>query len=202
MKFYTRRIPVYSSSFPVKGYSWASLPDGAVVVDLGGSDSHIVRLISEKNPGVRVIVQDVLSVAGEARATVQAESHAVGFHNDDFFTPQTIVADVYLFRWVLHDWSNEYVVKTLRQLVPALRRGAKVVVNESLCPDSVALLILTERYIQYMDLMILAINKPRPRDKGELHALFVEVDERFGPVKCWTLEGVALAIIEVTWEGV
>ncbi|GAB1200381.1 hypothetical protein APSETT444_009752 [Aspergillus pseudonomiae] len=201
MKFYTGPIPAYSPSFLIKGYPWASLPDGAVVVDLGGSDGHIARLISNANPGMRVVVQDVSSVVEEARATMQAENRAVEFHVHDFFNPQPIVADLYLFRWVLHDWSDKYVVKILRQLVPALRTGAKVVVNESLCPDSGSLPIATERYIRYMDLMMLAINKSRLRDEDEWQALFREADERFGPVRCWTPEGAALAIIEVTWEG-
>ncbi|OJJ55178.1 hypothetical protein ASPSYDRAFT_93190 [Aspergillus sydowii CBS 593.65] len=211
MKFYTGPIPAYSPNFLIKGYSWDTLPAGSVVVDLGGADGHVGRMIAVANPGIRVIVQDLDSVVEaeaevevEVEGEVEAEAKAKGrvqFLAHDFFTPQPVIADVYLFRWVLHDWSDEYVVRILRQLVPALKKGARVVVNESLCPESGSLPIAMERYIRYMDMMMLAFTKSRLRDEEEWRGLFAQADGRFGGVRCWTPEGAALAIIEATWEG-
>ncbi|KAL5343834.1 O-methyltransferase-like protein [Aspergillus crustosus] len=210
MKFYTGPIPAYSPNYLIKGYPWAEVPAGAVVVDLGGSDGHVGRLIKKENPGLRVTVQDLEGVIEEARAAavsktqpgcLGSEEEQVEYRAHDFFTPQPIIADIYLFRWVLHDWPDEYVIRILRQLIPALKRGAKVVVNESLCPESGSLPIAMERYIRYMDLMMLAINKSRLRDEEEWRGLFEEADERFGEIRCWVPEGSALAVIEAIWEG-
>lgn len=219
MKFYTGPIPAYSPNFLIKGYPWDTLPAGSVVVDLGGADGHVGRMIADANPEVTVIVQDLDSVVEEAEVEAEIEVEAgtgsqpgnrsgevgrksrVQFLAHDFFTPQPISADVYLFRWVLHDWSDEYVVRILRQLVPVLKKGARVVVNESLCPESGSLPIAMERYIRYMDMMMLAFTKSRLRDEGEWRGLFSQADGRFGGVRCWTPEGAALAIIEATWEG-
>ncbi|GAD93055.1 hypothetical protein BC1G_02945 [Paecilomyces variotii No. 5] len=207
MKFYTGPIPAYSPNLLVQGYPWSELGKGATVVDMGGSTGHVANLIAQAAPGVQVIVEDLPHVVTEAESTKSAEAQEqkqylpVQFKAHDFFTPQTVAADAYLLRWVLHDWPDHYVLKILRQLVPSLKKGARVIVNESLCPESGSLPLATERYIRYMDLMMLAINKSRLRDEEEWQQLFHEADPRYGKLKCWTPEGSALAIMEVVWEG-
>ena len=54
----------------------------------------------------------------------------------DFFTQQPVKnADVYLIRWCLHNWSDEYSIKILRALIPALKPGARVLVNDGVLPE-------------------------------------------------------------------
>lgn len=43
-------------------------------------------------------------------------------------------ADVYFFKWIFHDWSDKYCIKILRALIPALKKGARIVVNEFIVP--------------------------------------------------------------------
>ena len=44
-------------------------------------------------------------------------SRAQEFLAHDFFTPQTVKgAEVYLMKYIIHDWSDEYAVKILRRL--------------------------------------------------------------------------------------
>ncbi|KAJ9218320.1 hypothetical protein DTO166G4_186 [Paecilomyces variotii] len=207
MKFYTGPIPAYSPNLLVQGYPWHQLGKDAVVVDMGGSTGHVAQLIAQAVPDIQVIVEDLPHVVTEAESARAMENQELRQHRPvlfkahDFFTPQTVVADAYLLRWVLHDWPDHYVLKILRQLVPSLRKGARVIINESLCPESGSLPLATERYIRYMDLMMLAINKSRLRDEEEWQQLFREADPRYGQLKCWTPEGSALAIMEVVWEG-
>lgn len=54
----------------------------------------------------------------------------------DFFTPQPVAADAYFFRMIFHDWSNKNCVRILRALVPVLRKGAKVLINDTVCQQS------------------------------------------------------------------
>jgi hypothetical protein len=70
----------------------------------------------------------------------------------DFFTPQTVVADVYLLRWILHNWSDKYCMRILRALIPALKPGARVVVNEDVRPafDSPILSRWREEKMRYV----------------------------------------------------
>ena len=96
------------------------------------------------------MVQDLPHVVETAMANISAHDPGrVEFRAHDFFTPQPITADAYLFRWVLHDWPDAYVVRILQQLTSAIPKGAKIIVNESLCPELGSLPLSVERHIWY-----------------------------------------------------
>lgn len=59
----------------------------------------------------------------------------VSLTTHDFFTPQSVSADLYYFRWVFHNWSDAYVVKILQNLVPALKPGARILLNDGVLPE-------------------------------------------------------------------
>jgi hypothetical protein len=58
----------------------------------------------------------------------------------DFFAEQPVHgADIYLFRQVLHNWSDADVVKILRSVVPAFEKSkpdAKVLINDTLLAEA------------------------------------------------------------------
>lgn len=59
----------------------------------------------------------------------------VEFRAHDFFQEQPVKdADVYMLRWILHDWSDKYAVRILQALIPALKGGAKVLLLEQVLP--------------------------------------------------------------------
>jgi hypothetical protein len=48
----------------------------------------------------------------------------------DFFTPQPVKdADIYLYRWIFHNWDDEKSISILRNLIPALKKGAMIQVE-------------------------------------------------------------------------
>lgn len=60
----------------------------------------------------------------------------VQFMTHDFLTEQPVQgADVYFFRWIFHNWSDKYCVKILKSLIPALKPGAKIVINDNVLPQ-------------------------------------------------------------------
>jgi hypothetical protein len=59
----------------------------------------------------------------------------IEFQAHDFYTPQPVKgADVYFFRWICHNQSDKYGVKMMKQLIPALKPGAKIVINDNCLP--------------------------------------------------------------------
>lgn len=67
----------------------------------------------------------------------------------DFLEVQPVHgADVYLLRWILHDWSDKYAIQILRNLTPALKKGARVVVNDVCLPAPGQVGPMTERYFR------------------------------------------------------
>lgn len=94
-------------------------------------------------PEAKFIVQDIdprgLQQGREAVAGADASiAQRVQFVEHDLFTPNTTTADVYLFRHILHDWSDEDVIRLLNNLVPVLSSGARVLVSEGIMPTSEA----------------------------------------------------------------
>ncbi|PSN75191.1 sterigmatocystin 8-O-methyltransferase precursor [Corynespora cassiicola Philippines] len=107
-------FPGLEPSYAVKAFDWASL-GRATVVDVGGSHGN-----------------DLPKVIDDAKTKAPAElSHRMTFQAHDFFEEQPVKnADVYYFRWILHDWSDKYCVKILRALIPALKPGARLLFSE------------------------------------------------------------------------
>lgn len=69
------------------------------------------------------------SIPEELKDRVELTTH-------DFFTEQPVKgADVYFFRHVFHNWPDLYCIKILRALIPALKPGAKVLINDGTAPE-------------------------------------------------------------------
>ena len=61
--------------------------------------------------------------------------YRVEFIPHDFLTKQPVKDDdVYLFHWIFHSWSDQYCIQILRKLIPALEKGAMVVINDKYLP--------------------------------------------------------------------
>ena len=129
-------IPGLNSDHVINGFAWGELGD-ATVVDVGGSYGSLSIAIAKRFPGLRCIVQDQPEVVASAREKVPAYlKDRVKFMEHDFFTEQPVKgAQVYLLRWILHDWSDTYAARILKALVPALRVGSKLVICEVILPE-------------------------------------------------------------------
>lgn len=143
----------------VEGHPWASLPDGATVVDVGGSHGMIAIELARTYPALNFVVQDIdEDTLKDANAKKPADiGRRVRFMAHDFMTPQPINAAVYFFRTIFHDWPDKYCIKILRQLIPALKPGARIIINELVMPDPGTVPWETEAKIRQMDLSMLAI---------------------------------------------
>ena len=130
--------PAYSLRHLVNGFAWDSIPDGGTVIDIGGSTGDAAFALASAYPSLHFIVQELPEVVANSQ---EKEGVDVKFMAHDFFEPQPttgkgngIGADVYLLRWVLHNWPDAKCVAILRALIPALKRGARVLVMDFVMP--------------------------------------------------------------------
>lgn len=133
----------YADRHVVEGYDWSVLGHG-LLVDVGGSHGTMSKAILEHFPQMRCVVQDNAS-AIESAEVPENLTGRIEFIAHNFFSEQNVVADVYLLRWVLHNWSDLYALMILKQLIPALRHGAKVIVVEMCLPEPGVLSLTEER---------------------------------------------------------
>lgn len=78
-------------------------------------------------------MQDLPKVVAGGPGKVPAElQDRITFEAHDFYTEQTVKnADVYFFRWICHNQSDKYGVRMLQALIPALKPGARIVINDN-----------------------------------------------------------------------
>ncbi|KAK8017139.1 O-methyltransferase [Apiospora marii] len=200
--------PQFSLSYVTDYYDWAALGPEAQVVDVGGSQGHVSMALATRFPNLRTVVQDMESVVDKATAAAdqQEEELRLGdrcsFMAHDLFAPQPVKgADVYFLRWVLHNWSDKYCLLILRALVPALRPGARVLIQESLMPEPGAIAIWKEKNLRATDLNMAAAFNSQERTVAEFESLMRQADPGFDLRRVIEPVGSALGMLEFVWQG-
>jgi len=119
------------------------------VVDIGGSRGTVCMRLIDKYPSIQCVVQDLPEVINTVRTSFCLNDR-ITFMGHDFFKEQPVKdADVYLLRWILHDWSNKYAVEILKALVPALALGSKLIINEMCLPEPGTVSLYEQRFLRY-----------------------------------------------------
>lgn len=120
--------PAFSLDHTVNHFDWHSVTK---LVDIGGNQGNTSIALARAHPHLHCVVQDLSRFVDGVSAPHELRDR-VTFMAHDFFTPQPVRdADVYFLRFTLHDWSDLYAARILRALVPALRAGSRVVINDS-----------------------------------------------------------------------
>lgn len=131
-------------------YDWSSLGSG-LVIDLGGGRGTDAVNIALQNPLLRLLVQDLPEQLVGANTVLPGDLRASGrvaFMPYSFFEPQTVSADVYLIKQCLHNWPDHYVVRILKNQVPALKPGARFVIIDSVAPPPGEMSLMDERTVR------------------------------------------------------
>lgn len=147
MRWYSK-APGFEVSHVVDNYPWSDI--SGTVVDIGGSHGNVCVGIAEKFPSLHFIVQDQPSVVEFGRSKLPAHlEDRVTFMEHDFFTEQPVKgASVYLFRYIIHDWSDPYAICILKALIPALRNGSKILINEHILPEPGVMTTYQEKHLR------------------------------------------------------
>lgn len=120
----------------VQAFPWQ---DQAVklFVDVGGSAGTFSVALARHFKDMKFIVQDLPEVTANGPSRIPSElQDRIHFMAHDFFTEQPVEgADVYFFRWIFHMCSDKYGIKILRNLIPALKTGARIIISEVVIPS-------------------------------------------------------------------
>lgn len=138
MRFFTKGES-WDLKHLVSGFDWTSVDrPGATVVDMGGGNGSVSQFLARSTQHITFIVQDLPGTVEQGRASLPEELKGrVEFVAHDFFTEQTLESpDVYLFRWIMHNWSDPYCIKMLRNLYPTMRDGSRILIYEYVIEDT------------------------------------------------------------------
>ncbi|KAF7333316.1 putative S-adenosyl-L-methionine-dependent methyltransferase [Mycena venus] len=125
----------------LQGFKWSALPEKTLIVDVGGGIGSISLEIAQANPHLRFLIQDTQAVIREGEQHWETElpgalaAGRVSFGEHDFFGPQSVKnADIFLLRYIVHDWSDAYSFKILKHLRDAAQSTTKLIVVEHIVP--------------------------------------------------------------------
>ncbi|KAI0761042.1 S-adenosyl-L-methionine-dependent methyltransferase [Trametes elegans] len=127
----------------LRGYSWADLPPGSVLVDVGGGIGSSSMDVVQAYPHISVVVEDRPQVVETAvlfwgpQYAPLFESGRLSWRVRDIFAPWTPlpdarVPDVFLLRLVLHDWPDAEAQLILTHLRSGAGPNTKLVIGETL----------------------------------------------------------------------
>ncbi|KAI0012208.1 sterigmatocystin 8-O-methyltransferase [Xylariaceae sp. FL0662B] len=188
----------YDTSHIFNIYDWKSL--GQIqMVDVGGGAGHHSMELARRFPNLSVIVQDMDKMFEGSKIPAELEDR-FEFMPYDLFAPQTVQADVYFFRWIFHNWSDKYSILIIRALIPALKSGAKIILNESCMPEPGEIAHWREQDLRSFDITMGASFNSYERSLDEWKALLSEADPRFMFQGVYGAKDSALSIIEFVWS--
>jgi SAM-dependent methyltransferase len=138
------------------------------IVDVGGGSGALLTAVLKAAPQARGIVFDEDYVIKETaqRLAEAGLSGRCGVAAGSFFdaVPE---ADAYLLKMILHDWDDDKSVDILKNVARPLKPGGKVLVLESVIPDSDQ-----PHPGKLMDINMLAMTGGRERTEAEFAELF------------------------------
>ena len=118
----------------MESYPWGEL-GACTVLDMGGSRGPTSIALTKRFPNLKCIVQDLPDTVASCTVPPELEGR-LQYMAHDFFSEQPIKgAEIYFFRRIFHDWSDEYAVRILRCLIGALKPGAKVLIQDLVVPE-------------------------------------------------------------------
>lgn len=193
----------YELSYMLDNYDWAAIDAiSGTVVDIGGSHGFVCVDLAKRYKNMKFVVQDLPKTIATAPTLDPAIADRITFQAHDFHTQQPVVgADVYFYRWILHNHSDKYAVNMLKQLIPALKKGARVVINDHCLPEPGTESLWDEKIIRSMDLVMLTLLNAQERTEDGFRELFAKADPGFRFVGVVRPVGCRMSIVEAVWEG-
>jgi hypothetical protein len=109
-----------------RAYPW---PRRGVICDVAGGVGTLLAAILDRRPEAHGILIDAPKVLAEADPFLRARglSQRVERRSGDLFGELDARADVYVLKWILHDWSDEACHGMLGRVRACMPAGSRVV---------------------------------------------------------------------------
>jgi hypothetical protein len=133
------------------------------VVDVGGGNGSLLAAILKANPRVQGVLFDIPHVVEAARGYLESEGvmsrcRVVG---GDLFQSAP-PADMYVLRWIIHDWDDQRSVAILKNCRNAMSARCKVLLVEAVLKPGRA-----TTFAKFLDLNMLVMTGGRERTEAE-----------------------------------
>ncbi|WP_457144904.1 methyltransferase [Mycobacterium sp. URHB0021] len=137
-------------------------------LDIGGANGEVVRAMMRANPDLRAGVFDLPHVVPDAEAAARKDGLKDRFTTvgGDFFE-SVPPADLYLLKYILHDWDDDKCVRILKNCRASLHEGGRLVAIDYLVDE-----LGTPGLPTLMDMNMLVMTNGKERGIEEFDQLF------------------------------
>lgn len=160
--------------FLVKSYEF---PEGATVVDVAGGFGGLILKVMRDNPSVRGILFDQPHVLSRHRLGELGDDKRWELASGSFFEscPR---GDIYMLKYIMHDWSDDDCVRILSNCRKAMSKGGRVLIMDPVIPAK-----NTPHTGKLFDLLVMAIyDGGRERTEDEFRKILDLSDLRLNRV--------------------
>ena len=146
------------------------------LVDLGGATGHLASAACQRWSNLRAVVFDLPDAVPLAQEIVGASPVAerIEVAAGDFFSDPLPEADLYALGRILHDWTEEKILKLLGRIYESLPPNGAVLIAEKLLDDDRT----GPRWAQMQDLNMLSCTEGKERTLAEYEGLLKQVGFR------------------------
>ncbi|MEV0471263.1 methyltransferase [Streptomyces prunicolor] len=139
-----------------------------LALDIGGAGGDVIRAMMTANPELDGGVFDLPHIAPAAAEAAKADGldHRFTAVGGDFFA-SVPSADLYVLKYILHDWDDASCVRILQNCRAQLAKGGRIAVVELLVGE-----VGRPGLAPLMDMNMLAMTGGRERHIAEFDALF------------------------------
>jgi len=156
------------------------------LVDVGGSQGHLLAEILRANPKLKGILFDLPLAAEQAMKSPYLNARGVKGRVEvmagDFFQSVPQGADTYLMKYILHDWEDALSIKILENCRRGMAPGGRVLVVDTVIPRG-----NKPHWGKLLDINMLVATGGRERTAEEFKKLFAQAGfkvRRIIPTRC------------------
>jgi hypothetical protein len=145
-----------------------------LAVDVGGATGSLLALLQEANPTLRGVIFDRPNIVDHAVAEIARKglTRRTDVVGGDFFV-SVPAADLYLLKFILHDWDDHSCIEILQRCREAMTTGGRVEIIE------VVLGALSDPgWGALIDMNMLAVSPGQERSLEEYDALLASAGLR------------------------
>lgn len=139
------------------------------IVDVGGGEGRLLIDVLKVCPSSTGVILDLPVARAGAERMIRDSGLAdrCRFQEGDMFASVPEGGDVYVLKWVLHDWDDQGALKILQVIRSQMRRDASLVIIERIMPEG----INEALPLVQADLNMLALNGGTERTRTEYEEL-------------------------------
>ena len=161
-----QNVSAISANGVLANYDFSS---ARLIIDVAGGNGSFLRAILQQQQQATGVVVDLPYMESQALTSIEQDGlqNRCRFEGRDIFEAVPSGGDIYLLRFILHDWNDGESRRILQTIRTAIPPGGRVLIVEMLVPET-----NEPGFVQLMDINMLVMTGGRERTAAEYGDLY------------------------------